>query len=106
MGRISDVKCQININEWSQQISECQSSGLTVARWCVEHNLKIKTYYYRLRKVREFTLDYVPAPIAQIPAETSEKDASVAFKKLEVEVPVSIHQPSAVIHVADATLEI
>lgn len=33
--------------------SEYQASGQTVLRWCEEKNLSTKTFYYRLRKLRE-----------------------------------------------------
>ncbi|MGN0679017.1 MAG: IS66 family insertion sequence element accessory protein TnpA [Oscillospiraceae bacterium] len=35
--------------------SEYQSNGQTVRRWCKEKNLSTKTFYYRLRKLREAT---------------------------------------------------
>lgn len=38
--------------EWLQDIHDCKSSGLTVKDWCHEHGIGIKTYYYRLKRVR------------------------------------------------------
>jgi len=51
--KISRVQEEVKLREWSKKIQECKSSGLTVAQWCENNNLNIKTYYYRLRKVRE-----------------------------------------------------
>ena len=53
MDKIARIKNEVNLKEWSEMIQNCQSSGLTITQWCENNNLKIKTYYYRLRKVRE-----------------------------------------------------
>ena len=37
------------LGEWAQMISQCRNSGMTVSAWCREHDINIKTYYYRLR---------------------------------------------------------
>ena len=36
---------QQNLLAWSQRVADCRSSGLSVNRWCAEHNIKPKTYY-------------------------------------------------------------
>ena len=50
---ISEVKQELRLREWSEQIERQQSSGLSVEQWCDENGINPKTYYYRLRKVRE-----------------------------------------------------
>ena len=50
---ISEVKQELRLREWSEQIERQQSSGMSVEQWCVENGIKPKTYYYRLRRVRE-----------------------------------------------------
>ena len=50
---ISEVKQEIRLREWSEQIERQQSSGKSVEQWCVENGINPKTYYYRLRRVRE-----------------------------------------------------
>lgn len=50
---ISEVKKEIRLREWSEQIERQQSSGMSVEQWCVENRINPKTYYYRLRRVRE-----------------------------------------------------
>ena len=47
------VKKQNTLKEWTQEIAECQSSGMTVSEWCKLHGINVKTYYNHLRKVRE-----------------------------------------------------
>ena len=53
MDKIAKVKNEVRLKMWAETIQACTSSGLTVAQWCSNNNLNIKTYYYRLRKVRE-----------------------------------------------------
>ena len=42
---------QQNLLAWSQRVAECRSSGLSVNRWCAEHDIKPKTYYNWQKKV-------------------------------------------------------
>ena len=53
MDRVGQVKREVILNEWSEMVRECQSSGQTVERWCSENGVNIKTYYYRLKRVRD-----------------------------------------------------
>ena len=48
---IRSARAQQNLMEWSRRVADCRSSGLTVTRWCMEHNVKPKTYYDWQRKV-------------------------------------------------------
>ncbi len=48
---IQSVEKQQNLLAWSQRVAECRSSGLSVNRWCAEHNIRPKTYYNWQKKV-------------------------------------------------------
>ena len=50
---IQETVRKVRKHEWVKQISECRSSGLTVPQWCEQNGVNIKTYYYRMRRVRE-----------------------------------------------------
>ena len=50
---ITTVKKELRLQEWAAQIEAQQQSGLTVRSWCEQNGISAKTYYYRLRKVRE-----------------------------------------------------
>ena len=50
---ITAVKQDVRLREWAEQLEAQQASGLTVPQWCVENGIKTKSFYYRLRKVRE-----------------------------------------------------
>ena len=53
MDRVGQVKREVILNEWAEMVRECQSSGQMVERWCSENGVNIKTYYYRLKRVRD-----------------------------------------------------
>ena len=50
---ITEVKQNMRLCEWTAQIEAQQASGMSVQAWCAENGINEKTYYYRLRKVRE-----------------------------------------------------
>ena len=58
---LAAVKQDVRLQEWSAQIEAQQASGLTVQQWCMENGVNPKTYYYRLKKVREQFLDSSPS---------------------------------------------
>ena len=64
---ISEVKQEIRLREWSEQIERQQSSGLSVEQWCVENRINPKTYYYRLRRVREQCVAVQPSIVVLAP---------------------------------------
>ena len=60
--KVQDVKRKIKLNTWAAQIQSREESGLTVKQWCKEAGLDRKTYYYRLKRVREELLDAIVEP--------------------------------------------
>lgn len=56
-----EVTQKYRLNQWVQIISECRSSGQTVAVWCAEHNINPKRYYYWLKRVRTAACEALPA---------------------------------------------
>lgn len=57
MDKIAETKRAIRLREWSEMYRVYQSSGKTVSAWCTEQELSVKTFYYRLRKIRESALE-------------------------------------------------
>lgn len=80
---------QIRLQQWADQIRDCQNrpSDMKVDAWCREHGITKANYYYRLRRVREACLNIcdpspsfveLTAPAESIPAKTSHTHSSVA----------------------------
>ena len=53
---------QIKLQQWADQIRDCQNrpSDMKVDAWCQEHGITKANYYYRLRRVREAYLEQMP----------------------------------------------
>ena len=79
---------QIRLQQWADQIRDCQNrpSDMKVDVWCQEHGITKANYYYRLR-VREACLEFcdpapsfveLTAPAENIPAKVSQTHSPVA----------------------------
>ena len=86
---IASVKQEVRLQEWSAQIEAQQASGLTVQQWCVENGIKPKTYYYRLKRVREQYLDSSPAIV---PLNVPQRSSDIRIEKngLQISLPADI----------------
>ena len=54
------IKQAYRLNQWTEIIRQCRSSGQTVAAFCKEQNLKPQSYYYWLKLVREAACKALP----------------------------------------------
>ena len=67
------------INQWTQIIRECRSSGQTVSVWCKNQGIDPKKYYYWLKCVRRAASEALPATMSNppiVPINLSHTDAS------------------------------
>ena len=54
------MRNRYRLQQWTEIIRDCRSSGQTVVRWCADHEVNVKSYYYWLRKVREAACESLP----------------------------------------------
>ena len=101
---IRGTKAQRNLMEWSRRVADCRSSGMSVTRWCTEHNVKPKTYYNWQKKVFSAMLAQQQAEMsdasprfAELPLPTDEKQLTAAEKQQDLVASVRI---------GDASLEV
>lgn len=98
---IRSVKAQRNLVEWTGRVADCRNSGVSVRRWCAEHEINPKTYYNWQRKV-------FAAMIAQQQAEGAERRRRFA----ELPVPQEESAPekqaklAACIRIGNTLLEV
>ena len=62
--RAQSVSMSVKIRTWANQINERVQSGQTVREWAAGNGVSTKTYYYRLKRVREEMLDMAEANFA------------------------------------------
>ena len=69
--KISEVKQEFQLQEWSGMLREQKESGLSVKEWCQERGLAEHIYYYRLRKLRQAACAALeqaqPVQLAEVP---------------------------------------
>ena len=63
MKKATQAKSETQAAEWAEKIRDCQSSGLSVTRWCAENEIAPKTYYYHLKKLREKVCGQIPVAV-------------------------------------------
>lgn len=96
------VARQVRLNEWAEQVRDCQNrpQGMSVDTWCELNNIKKPNYYWRLRKVREACLELA----------TSQEPSFVEVPITAEVNPVSIiptQTPAAILRLSNnANLEI
>lgn len=56
-----EVTRQYRLQQWTEIIRECRSSGQTVSAWCAKHHINSKSYYYWLKRVRTAACETLPA---------------------------------------------
>ena len=101
MDQVTKVRKQLKLEQWRAIIEECIASGMTVTSWCKSHGIVEQTYYKYLKKFREQELEKLPTALVPVPDEKP-----VAFKKLEVQTPVTGTKAAVVIRFPNATVEI
>jgi hypothetical protein len=57
MDKITAVKSEYRLQQWMAKIEECRMSGTSIKAWCGANNIKIKSYYYWLRKIRKMVCE-------------------------------------------------
>ena len=92
MSRISKVKHQMPLSEWSVRIHDCQTSGLKLQEWCNQNGLNIKTYYYWLRKVRQAALGCTSPELVRLEDDSSSSDRMIRIRygSAELNLPENV----------------
>ena len=75
---ITTIKHELRLQKWAAQIDSQQHSGLSA-----------KTYYYRLRKVREQCMETAP-PIVPLAVPRSSENIRIEKNGLQISFPADI----------------
>ena len=97
MEKVQKPKNKVQETQWENIIAECRSSGMSAKKWCAENGIDVKSYYYRLRKMRERTCEQIAVPVEIIPSVSSL--VTIRANGIEAEIPegASFETISAVI---------
>lgn len=82
--KISEVKREYQLQEWSGMHRERKESGLSVRAWCQENGISEHVYYYRLRKLRQaacLALEQAqPVQLAEVPLAPKEPECQAKLR--------------------------
>ena len=53
MSEALELRNRYRMKEWAEIVSQCRASGLSNREFCRRNGIPEKTFYYRLRKLRE-----------------------------------------------------
>ena len=86
-----DKVAKVKMAEWAEMVRSRNESGLTVTDWCKQKGINLKTYYYRLKRVRQKVCDeleqhdIVPIVAIDEPVTKTEKiELSVGEVKISI----------------------
>ena len=65
MNGIMEIRRQVRLSQWSAMVREREESGLSVQAYCRQVGIAAKTYYYRLRKLREAAVEQARSKATQ-----------------------------------------
>ena len=65
MNGIMEIRRQVRLSQWSAMVREREESGLSVKAYCEQTGIAAKTYYYRLRRLRESAVEQARSEAAQ-----------------------------------------
>lgn len=51
--KVKEITRHVRLRQWADDINDRLARGVKVRDWCEEKQISLKTYYYRLRRVRE-----------------------------------------------------
>ena len=116
MNELMDIRRQCRLNQWSMMVQEREDSGLSIRAYCEQKGIGVKTYYYRLKKLREAAVELTQPEIVQVEAPEilyyrlkKLREAAVELTQpeiVQVEAPEILEQKSIVIQSGNTSIEI
>ena len=96
MDTIESVKKRVRYQKWQEMYEAYLSSGQSVIEWCAKNGISKKTFYYRLRKIRNEAIDQIeqhdivsvtsPPP----PATMTNGTIRISSSGIDIEFPADI----------------
>jgi hypothetical protein len=101
LDKITNAKTEFRLKQWTKIIQTCQASGMTVVSWCAQNNVKIKSYYYWLRRLRSIACETGELSISS----NEQQIVPLTFKqtKSSAMAAITIHLPTVSVDIQDGT---
>lgn len=97
MDKITDAKTEFRLKQWTKIIQTCQSSGTTVVGWCEQNSVKIKSYYYWLRRIRSLACEK-----GSLELQSKEQQIiPLSFRQAKASAAITVHMNSVSVDIPD-----
>ena len=85
------VRREYRLQEWAKIVEQCQKSGKSKREFCRENGIPEKTFYYRLRQLREAAIEQT-AKLVELenPAAPKEGSLRIQYRGASLELPENI----------------
>ena len=89
MNELMDIIRQCRLNQWSMMVQEREDSGLSIHAYCEQKGIGVKTYYYRLKKLREVAVELAQPEIVQVEAPEIHEKQNIVIQtgNTSIEIP-------------------
>ena len=85
------VRREYRLREWAKIVERCRESGMSNREFCRENGIPEKTFYYRLRQLREAAVNQVPRLVElESPAAPKERLLRIQYRGASLELPENI----------------
>ena len=85
------VRREYRLQEWAKIVKRCRESGMSNREFCRENGIPEKTFYYRLRQLREAAMEQTPRLVElEGPAAPSEGPLRIQYRGASLELPENI----------------
>ena len=85
------VRREYRLQEWAKIVARCRESGMSNREFCRENGIPEKTFYYRLRQLREAAVDQAPRLVElEGPAAPKEESLRIQYRGASLELPENI----------------
>ena len=97
MNEIAKVKKEVRMAQWAEMVKQRNESGLTVTDWCRQNGINLKTYYYRLKQIRQAVCneieqhDIVPVEPTAV-AETAAEKIELSVEDVTISLPDNFNE--------------
>ena len=103
MNQLTIASHNHKIQLWTRRIQECRISSQTVADWCSENDISIKSYYYWMRKIKSEAFETLPS---ERKSKVLPQKQDAAFAKVNLIEEPKADACAVRIHVSGLLLEI
>ncbi len=103
----SIVAKQVLYQQWAQDVRDCNArpEGVTVREWCKAHDIKVSTYYFRLKALRAAYIDAFAAPVVE-PVNVISEIPGPSFVELSPKNDIHSEPSHATIRIGSVSIDI